>query len=125
VSHTDHSLTLTQDASTTDLLHALLERLCVSERGNLFRALEQTSDLDNDFDESHVVSEEISFHAAREQMRNDLMDEIKGFTTQEAFIFRRWTEGATISEIASEMNENLPIVFHQLKVLQKGVLCLL
>ncbi len=108
--------------SATDLLHAVLERFCVSERANLLRALEQASDLVNDFDESSGAPEEISFNAAREQMKIELMDEFSHLTTREAFLFRRWAEGATMSEIASEMNESLPILYRQLKAVQKRVL---
>ena len=121
MSRSDHSLT-SQDSSTTDLLHVVLERLCVSERGNLLRALEQTSDFANEVDELPGASEEMSFDAAREQMRIDLMDEVSQLSSREALLFKRWAEGVVLSEIASEINESLPTVNRELKSLQKRLL---
>lgn len=121
MSQNEPSTTLNQDASSTDLLRSLLERLGVSARGNLFRALEPMSDVTKDLDESQGA-EEVSFGAAREQMKTDLMIEVRRLSTCEAFIFRRWAEGATIREIASEMNEDMATVSRHLKNAQQSVL---
>lgn len=119
MSQSDPSIT-PQDASSPDLLRALLERLGVSARASLLRAFEETSNLADDFDESEL--QEVSFSAAREQMRIDLMNELSRLTTQQAFLFTRWTEGATIKEIASELGVSVSTVSRQLKIVQKNVL---